>query len=95
MIESLTSPNYHRVSWFSFRKTDTWKMESVRILRTLSGKAGTCGKDDAREYSAEPTPTNGCVGQRPEAQWKAGVPVGSQLAEGRPRAAAIVIFKGR
>jgi hypothetical protein len=34
-------------------------------------------KDDARERGAEPTPTNGCVGQRPEAQWKAGVPVGS------------------
>jgi hypothetical protein len=76
-------------------EADTWRMESVKILRTLGGKTGTCGKDDAQEYGAEPTPTNGCVGQRPEAQWKAGVPLGSQRAEERPRAAAIVIFKER
>jgi hypothetical protein len=58
-------------------EADTWRMESVKILRTWGERAGTCGKDDAQEHGAEPTPTNGCVGQRPEAQWKAGVPVGS------------------
>jgi hypothetical protein len=55
----------------------------VKILRTLSGKTGTCGNDDARGYNVEPTPTNGCIGQRPEAWWKVGVPVGSQRTEGR------------
>jgi hypothetical protein len=54
----------------------------VKILSTLSRKAGTCS-NDARKYSAEPTPANGCIGQQPEAWWKAGVPVSSQRAEGR------------
>jgi hypothetical protein len=74
---------------------DPRRMESVRILRTFSGKAGTSGNDDARKYSAEPTSTNGCIGQKPEAWWKAGVPLGRQRPEVRPRAAAIVLFKGR